>query len=72
MEKKGSLPQTDKDERNNLLFTRGSESAVPLMFLIFVIASDLYRLPETPDMSPNIKADVAIILVKLRQSHSSW
>lgn len=69
---KGSLAHTDKDERNNLLFTRGSESAIPLMFLIFVIASDFYKLPETPDMFPNIKTDVVIILVKLRQSHSSW
>ncbi len=67
------LARTDKDERNNLLFTKGcvcTGCAISVMFLIFVIASDVYKLPQRPAMFPNIKTDVVIILVKVRQSLS--
>lgn len=51
-EKRSFLPSlhTDKDERNNnLLFTKGcgyAGSAISLMFLIFVISSDVYKPPQ--------------------------
>lgn len=38
------------------------------MFLIFVVSSDVYKLPQQRSMFPNIKTDAVIILVKLRRS----
>lgn len=52
---KGSLAHTDKDERNNLLFTRGSESAIPLIFfwslLSRLICTDCLRRPTCSPIS---------------------
>lgn len=62
---------TDKHERNSNLLFKGCEhalSAISLMFLSFVISSDVYKVPQKPAMFPNIKTDVVIILVEMHLS----